>query len=173
MFRPLLILLFLCFASTLFAQETETDSVKYHSPRRATILSALLPGAGQVYNKKYWKLPIIYGGMGAAAYQLNEHVQELKIIRTALIAVQDDNPNTINTSIYPDSRLADRLDYRKRLRDQAYLVMAGVYAIQIIDAHVDAQLFHFDVSEDLSLDALPYVGGTAQPYVGLYLSLKL
>jgi len=180
MARTLLLLLFLSSCFSTFCQETveetnsaqSTDSVYLHSPRKATLLSVVLPGAGQVYNKKYWKLPIVYGGLGVAIYYLDDNLKRVKLYRRSLVALQDDDPLTINETRFTPTQLDDLLDLRKRWRDISYVAIAGIYVLQIIDAHVDAQLFHFDVSDDLSLIALPYVGGAVSPEAGVSLTFR-
>ena len=155
-----------------FGQADSTTTLKYHSPKKATLLSAALPGAGQIYNKKYWKLPIIYGGIGLSIYYLDRNLDLIKLYRGDLVALQDDDPNTNPQTNFSQSNLNNLLDQYKNLREWSYIAIGAIYALQILDANVDAHLFHFDVDEDLSLSVLPYMDMTAGPVKGIYLSLN-
>lgn len=151
------------------------DSVKIHSPKKATLLSTFLPGAGQVYNRKYWKLPIVYGGLGLSVYYLNRNLDEIKFYRKHIKAEIDDDPNTINTSGQSLGNLNNNLDFYKRLRDWSYIAIAGVYVLQIVDANVDAHLHSFDVSDDLSLKVAPTLllsQNTSAPGLSFSLTFK-
>jgi hypothetical protein len=123
------------------------DTLKQsHSPKKAAIMSAVLPGLGQAYNKKYWKIPITYNSVQYSLY------------RKAYLAKIDDDPSTIDE--YPfasENGLLQRLNQHRRTRD---ILIAGavlVYALNIIDASVDAHLFEFDVSDNLSLHFEPLI----------------
>jgi hypothetical protein len=165
------LLLSITLYSSAFAQELTSDTLS-HSPRRATLLSVALPGAGQVYNKKAWKVPIVYAGLGLSVYYLDRNLGLIKLYRGDLKALQDDDPNTIPETNFSSSNLNELLNTYKNLRDLSYVSIAAIYALQIIDANVDAHLFNFDVGEDLSMAVLPYSDFTAAPAVGLHLSLK-
>jgi hypothetical protein len=80
---------------------------RYHSPRKATIMSAVLPGLGQAYNKKYWKIPIVYAGIGVSVYYLQDNLAKVKDFKQSYRFATDDNPNTINTSGYSPSQLQE------------------------------------------------------------------
>jgi len=123
------------------SEEVLIDDVQPHSPKKATILSAVLPSAGQFYNKKYWKMPIVYIGLGISVF-------------------------------YLDRNLGDIANDFKRLRDLSYFAIAGVYILQIVDANVDAHLWSFDVSDDLSVTAMPSMILTDKALPGLSLSIK-
>jgi hypothetical protein len=145
---------------------------RFHSPRKATILSAVLPGAGQAYNRKYWKMPIVYAGMGTAAYFIYFNNQQFQLYKDALIADLDGDPNTVNTIGFTTSQLDQLQETYRRWRDLSWFALAGVYVLQIIDANVDAYLFYYDVSDDLSLRILPSAVMAARPNAGLTLTLK-
>jgi len=130
-----------------------------------------LPGAGQIYNKKYWKLPIVYGGLGLSIYYLDDNLANIRFFKRNLIAIQDDDPNTINETSFTSSQLSDIIDQYKNWRDLSYVAIGAVYALQILDANVDAHLFYFDVDEDISLNLIPYVDA-ANSNAGIYLALK-
>lgn len=152
---------------------TEDQIERFHSPRKATIMSAALPGLGQAYNKKYWKMPIVYAGIGVSAYFLQDNLTKIKDFKQSYRSATDDDPNTINTSGYSPSQLQELVVQHKKWRDYSYLAIGLVYILQIVDANVDAYLFRFDVSKDLSLQFQPSLNMTAQPTAGISLCLKL
>lgn len=142
---------------TVLISENDTLKVK-HSPKKAAIMSAALPGLGQIYNHKYWKLPIIYGGLGTLGYFISYNSGQYTFYKKVYLAKIDDDPNTIDKypQVSPDG-LLQLLNQHRRTRD---ILIAGailVYALNIIDASVDAHLFEFDVSDDLSLRFEPFV----------------
>lgn len=134
-----------------------------HSPRTATILAAVLPGAGQIYNRKYWKLPIVYGGLGALGYWAVSNGRQYQRYRKAYLYQVDDDPNTVN-DIFPNSSNNELKSLRDRYqRSLEYAVLGTVvfYALTITDAFVDAHLMSFDVSDDLSLRFTPRLAPAA------------
>ena len=145
----------------------------YYSPRKAAILSACLPGLGQAYNKKYWKMPIIYGVLGGIAYWGVTNHQQYKFYSRNLTAIYDEDEHTINTTFYSSSQLVTQRKYYKKYRDMAIMVGALAYFINIIDANVDAHLKTFDVSDDLSLQLNPYSTFDASNHLQTGLTLKL
>ena len=146
-------------------------------PKRAMWLAMVIPGAGQIYNGKYWKLPIIYGGFLGCAYAMRWNNQQYHDYWQAYLDIMDDDPNTqsYNQFLHLNNRINEntkpqwikifkrRKDYYRRYRDMSFFIMVGVYAISIIDAYVDASLAQFDISDDLSLKVEPTVIGGAQP----------
>jgi hypothetical protein len=150
----------------------------YSMPRRVTLMSAILPGLGQVYNKHYWKVPVIYAGIGGFSYMFIVNNREFKYYRENLRAIYDENPNTENITGYsPENVQLQKVAYRKR-RDMAGIGIGIFYLINIIDANVSAHLKTFDVSDDLSLHLDPSYnmyrtasGGYAS-CTGLSLTLK-
>ena len=145
----------------------------YPNPKKASLYSAIFPGAGQIYNKKYWKLPIIYGGMGVATYYLIDNLKNIDFFRTNLIYALDDDPSTEPDPRYATQALSNGLNQYKSWRDWSYVTLVAIYALNIIDAGVDANLAHFDVGEDLSLNVHPFMDFTVQRAAGLSLVLKL
>ncbi|QIL75591.1 DUF5683 domain-containing protein [Hymenobacter sp. HDW8] len=149
-------------------------------PAKAAMLSALVPGAGQIYNRKYWKLPIVYGVLGTALTVEFFYQSRFKEFREAKIARNDNDPLTIDTgplsSTIEDNATIDRgLIIYRRNRDKWIAFSAVAYAIGVVDALVDAHLRDFDVSDDLSLRWEPTMlyMPTAQPTAGVNLSLNL
>ena len=140
-------------------------------PKRALWLALVLPGAGQIYNRKYWKLPIIYGGFIGCIYALTWNNMMYKDYSQAYQDIMDDDPNTASynkflpLSVKIDSSneahykevFKNRKDKYRRWRDLSIFVMIGVYALSVIDAYVDAELSAFDISKDLSLKVGPTI----------------
>ena len=130
------------------------DSV--HSPKKAALLSALLPGTGQAYNRKYWKMPIVYVAGAAGAYFIIDNARSYKSFRQAYIYRMDEDPATIDD--YPQLSAQQLQVYRESYRrnmELSVIVSAAVYLLQILDATVDAHLFDFDVTNDLALKWRP------------------
>lgn len=129
----------------------------YHSPKKAALLSAILPGAGQVYNKKYWKLPIIYAGAAGLAYSFQfNHSRYIKYRDAYKFRIDNDASTTDDyIGVYSDDNLNTLQKYYHRYRDLTVIGFAALYALNIIDASVDAHLFTFDVSDDLSMKIQP------------------
>jgi hypothetical protein len=179
--------LFLVFIHTTSAQEKSTDSTEVklsdsltlaakHRSNKAAILSAVLPGAGQIYNKSYWKVPVIYGGIAALVYFINFNQKNYTTFRTAYIYRNDLDSSTVDDfSNYTNDDLLVRRDYYRRNRDLCYIIAGVVYVLNIVDAYVDAHLKDFDVSDDLSLSTHPYfnIDGNGSPVAGISLCLKI
>jgi hypothetical protein len=159
----------------------KTDSLKpsktyVHSPKRAALYSAILPGMGQVYNKKYWKVPIIAVGAGALIYGLNFNQSNFSMFKEELIKRQQ-NLGNLDPDLdrYTDANLNELQDFYRRNRDLTIVGMALLYALNIIDATVDAHLFDFNVSDDLSMHIRPkavYPAFSAVPAFGVGLNLR-
>ncbi len=144
------------------------------SPSKATWYAVVFPGGGQIYNRKYWKLPIIYGGFAGCAYALSWNGKMYKDYSQAYLDIMDDDPNTNShldllpnrVSNYSESQLADIIKRRKdtfrRYRDLSIFAIIGVYLISIIDAYVDAELSNFDITPDLSMRVEPVLFDSQQ-----------
>lgn len=133
------------------------DSNEVHSPKKATIMSAIIPGLGQVYNGKYWKVGVIYAAGGGLLYGLKFNTDSLKGYQSSLIAELDDDSTTENF-LYknmPVDKIRSERNYYRKKRDQMILGLGLLYALQIIDANVDAHLREFDVNEDLAIQPKP------------------
>ena len=141
-------------------------------PIRALWLGLVIPGAGQIYNRKYWKLPIFYGGFMGCIYALTWNNMMYKDYSQAYLDISDDDPGTAsyNKFLHLGKQIKTKADeerYQKifksrkdkyrRWRDLSFFVMLGVYAVSVIDAYVDAELSQFDISRDLSLKVEPTV----------------
>lgn len=153
------------------AQVTDTTSQpaikkeqpKYHSPKKAAIMSALLPGLGQAYNKKYWKIPVIYAGFAGLVYALNYNQTKYIRYRDAYKYRIDNDPTTIDNyvGIYRDGDLFTLQKAYNRYRDLSVMGTTLLYLLNIIDASVDAHMFTFDVGDDLSFHIQPTLIKTA------------
>ena len=143
-------------------------------PIRAMWLGLILPGGGQIYNKKYWKLPIIYGGFLGCAYALSWNNQMLRDYSQAYLDIMDDDPNTqsymkmlpLNYDISGrESQFKEifknKKNYYRKYRDMSIFAFAAVYVLAVIDGYVDAELSTFDISRDLSLRVSPAVIGNS------------
>ncbi len=140
-------------------------------PKRAMWLALVLPGAGQIYNRKYWKLPIVYGGFVGCIYAMQWNNQMFHDYSQAYIDIMDSDPNTqsYNQFLHLGNKITAeneerykslfkrRKDYYRRYRDMSFFCLIGVYALSVIDAYVDASLSQFDISKDLSMRVVPEV----------------
>ena len=149
-------------------------------PKKAYLAAAIFPGLGQIYNRQYWKLPIVYGGFMGCAYAItwnNRTYQDYKNAYYSIMIDSKADPNAehpeswsdywivfVPGSIDPATRLRDATfhsnlkrgkDYFRRFRDLSIIISAGLYLICMADAYVDAQMFDFDVSPDLSFQVTP------------------
>jgi hypothetical protein len=125
-----------------------------YNPRRALLYAAVLPGLGQVYNKKYWKLPLVYGGLGATGYALRFYQQGYSKYRGELFEILQTGAS-VSRSGFTETQLRTLIDRYRRERDFMVIVMGGVYILQMIDAHVDAHLKEFDLNPQLKLSIRP------------------
>ncbi len=141
------------------------------SAKRAMWLAIVIPGAGQIYNRKYWKLPIVYGGFLGCLYAIRWNNQMYQDYSQAYMDIMDNDPNTqsyneflhLGNTITPENteRYQDlfrrRKDYYRRYRDLSVFCLIAVYALSVIDAYVDASLSEFDISQDLSFKVEPAI----------------
>jgi hypothetical protein len=181
------VFLLLLFFEATSAQDNPKDSTEArlsdsltlaanHRANRAAILSAVIPGAGQVYNKSYWKVPVLYAGIGALIYFIDFNQKNYKTFRTAYIFRNDLDSSTVDGfSNYTNDDLLVRRDYYRRNRDLCYIIVGVVYVLNIVDAYVDAHLKDFDVGDDLTLSTHPYfnLDGSGSPVAGISLCLKI
>lgn len=135
------------------------DNTEVHSAKKASIFSAIIPGSGQVYNKKYWKVPVVYVSLGTALYIANWNKQEYLHYRKAFEYRTDSEESTLDpyVDIYTESNLITIKNYHRKNRDLAYIITVGIYLFNIIDASVDAHLFNFNVSDNISLRVQPKI----------------
>lgn len=158
--------------------------------KRAMWLALVIPGAGQIYNRKYWKLPIVYGGFLGCVYALTWNGQMYRDYSQAYLDIMDDDPNTksyvkmlpLNYNIAGrEERFKDifknKKDYYRKYRDMSIFAMIAVYALSVVDAYVDAELSTFDISTDLSLKIEPTIYNdknmlAGRPTVGIQCKLN-
>ncbi|WP_239684924.1 MULTISPECIES: DUF5683 domain-containing protein [Prevotellaceae] len=139
--------------------------------KRAMWLAIVIPGAGQIYNRKYWKLPIVYGGFIGCLYAIRWNNQMYKDYSQAYMDIMDNDPSTesynqflhLGNTITEENKeqyqnlFKKRKDFYRRYRDLSVFCLIGVYALSVIDAYVDASLSEFDISKDLSMKLEPTI----------------
>jgi len=182
-----LTLLFSLFSSNIQAQKEiikndtiAIDSSKLHSPKLATIMSACIPGLGQVYNKKYWKVPLVYAGFGVIGYSIKTNGDKYNKFHTAYVERMDNDTTTIDKIYlgYSNADIKIRNDYYRRNRDLSYIFGVIWYVLNILDATVDAHLFFFNIDDNLSLNVKPaslplYYKSTSSTIPGLTFSFNI
>ena len=157
------------------SKSTPKDSLSLlkHSPKRATLLSVCLPGAGQVYNKKYWKVPLVYAAAGAALYGAlwnNKYYQDFK--EQYAFRVANGFSEDPYYKQFQEPTLKSYRDYYHKNRDLSYILLGATYILQIVDAAVDAHFYDFKITEDLSMHVQPqlyWVSSTAQTHLSITL----
>lgn len=160
MMKRLLLILFLVSGLSYhgLAQQASTmnmaiDSVPLHSPTKATLMSLALPGLGQAYNKKYWKIPIVYAIIATPLYFALDQQSKFTDFKNAYVKRVDGDSTTVDTKYsirFPNEQdLLSRIDFHRGNRDLLFVLTGVAYALNIVDAAVDAHLFYFDVSDDL------------------------
>ncbi|KAA6328661.1 hypothetical protein EZS27_022469 [termite gut metagenome] len=140
------------------------------NPFKATWTAIVFPGGGQIYNRKYWKLPIVYGGFAACLYGLNWNNSMYTDYSKAYMDIMDNNPNTNSfldilprgfTGRYDETYMKELLKKRKdmyrRYRDMTIFALIGIYFVSVVDAYVDAELSDFDISPDLGFRIAPNI----------------
>ena len=183
--RKLFILFFILFSfQTLESQKIEKDSINTRkeklmndplTPSKAAFYSAVLPGLGQVYSRRGWMVPIIYGGLGASVYYYDYNKKEANKYRTAykrrLSGYFDDE----YMDIIPETeKLLEGMKFHRRYKDVSFIFLIGTYVLNIIDANVGAHLLQFNVSEDLSFE--PYINNSylnINESIGLSLKINI
>ena len=157
-------------ADSLHAQQKQAKERFIPDPKRAMWLAMVIPGGGQIYNRKYWKLPLIYGGFIGCVYAMTWNNTMYRDYSQAYIDIMDNDDNTksyenflpptydVNANM---DRLKDlfkrRKNYYRRYRDLSMFCMIGVYALSILDAYIDAEMSSFDISDDLTLKVKPAI----------------
>lgn len=209
--NPILFLFFLFLLQVVAAQETETEATPADSlgadlrqkgitieevrkmeninplaPSKAAFYSAVFPGLGQIYNRRYWKVPIVWAAIGTGVYAYIYNDTEYDRFRAAFKRrragfIDDEFYDINNSGIVPgepdlsDEALQDAQERFQRDRDLALVVTIALYALNIVDANVDAHLKQFNVDENLGLDIRPYLDYhpvTSDPNYGLALTVK-
>ena len=163
---------------TVVTEKAKKDS-NYRSPKRAVLLSAVLPGAGQIYNhapmkgkRNLWKVPILYAGIGTTSYFLFDNIKNYKSYRTEYIhRLNCDTCASINYPTFTVENLRTAIDQYKNWRDMSVVILAGIYVLQLVDASVSAHLFNHDISPNLTLRIAPTARISNTSYVGMSFTL--
>ena len=181
--------------------QTKSVVIRKGDPMKATMLSVVFPGGGQIYNRKYWKLPIVYAGFGALFYAINFNSDNHQKYYKAYMDFTDDIKETdsyiklisldpekykYDPVLYPDSynsQLADKVegllfsyvDSYKRYRDLSFILTGAWYILQILDANVDASLMNYNVNDNLELTLAPKMFNMPglYPFAGLNFGFTL
>ena len=177
-----ILLIFILSISFVFAQKLELDTLtRKHrlikdplTPSKSAFYSAIVPGLGQIYTGKYWKLPVIYGGLGASGYYYFYQTKQMKLFRDIYkrrIAGYTDDKYV--NRIFENDQLIQGMNFHKRYRDLAVLYFLGFYLLNILDANVGAHLMQFNVNNQLTLrpQIEPNLLNTNMNY-GLTLNIK-
>jgi hypothetical protein len=154
--------------------EMSSPEEEFHSPHRASMFAAVIPGLGQMYNKKYWKVPLLFAGIGGVVYGLTFNSERYTYYRNAYrdFVVQDPSNKSyleilVNSGISnPEAYLAGKEEWFlryldnskkrfKRYRELSYAGIFALYLVSVIDASIDAHFYYFDISDDLSLQVTP------------------
>ena len=147
---------------TVYESPVDTVKIKSYakrfSPRKAILYAAILPGLGQIYNKKYWKLPLVYGGFYAIGYYINNYnnlYTEYKgyLYENIEAGLGEDGQNA--TIGFTTGQLRIQVDKIRRERDLMIILLGGMYLLQMVDAHVDAHLKEFDLNPNLQVSIEP------------------
>jgi len=164
-------------ADTTFVELPDSVREKEHSPTKATIMSALLPGLGQAYNKKYWKIPVVYAGFGVMGYFISFNGGEYSRFKHAYIESANGNKTGKYSDLvnrYTADELQSAREYYRRNLEISCLLTAVWYALNILDATVDAHLYTFNISDRLTMKVEPDLqipGYTWKPAAGVKMSL--
>ena len=161
----------------ILSDTLKIELIKPHNPNKAALFSAIVPGLGQAYNKKYWKMPIIYTAIGTSLYFGVSNSRNFNKYKTAYINRLDDDPETIDQfeGLLSDAGLESDIDFYQRNRDLAFIVTGLFYIFNIVDAAVDAHLFYFPKNDNLSFNLEPSLQLTHNNQIskGLKLVIKL
>ncbi|MFZ5555014.1 MAG: DUF5683 domain-containing protein [Bacteroidota bacterium] len=176
MFRFLFLLFILFFVNEIHAQDSVSvkKDTNFHSPKKAALFSTVLPGLGQGYNKKYWKIPVVYAALGVSTYFVIDNSKNYHRYRNEYLFRLDNPGMTSDTEleVYDDGQLRTIIDQYQRWRDISWITLGAFYVLNIVDATVDAYLWRFDVSDNLSFHLRPALTGTTSLHPGFRLSIK-
>lgn len=201
--KKIFYLLFILSSSNCFSQNDSTSNKKIiiantkksfhlipkeHPPKFAGILSAIVPGAGQAYNKKYWKVPIVYTSAATAGYFIYRNYTIYKNFKNAYILAADTNQlnnilsftiwnpikkETFYPELYDQSKKADIQDIFRTYLDYSIVAGVAIYGLNIIDAVVDAHLYNFNINDDLSMNVYPALFNTTNNKTASGFTLQL
>jgi len=145
-----------------------------HSPAKAAYYSFILPGMGQAYNKKYWKIPLVYGALGASTYVTIDNRNKHRLYREEIERRTANLPAKFRPNL-DEGRLQENLEYWRKWRDFGYVATGAVYFLNIVDATVDAHLYEYDVDDDLGFRPSPVIGQSAEglPYYAVKITFGI
>lgn len=154
-----------CSAQTVSDSSAVQNSVKEHNPTKALVLSAVLPGAGQVYNRQAWKIPIIYAAIGGVAYYTYFNYTQMKLYKDEYLyrVSHDDAALDADLAGKPTSNVYSLYQAYDKTFQLSVIISVAVYGINILDAYVFGHLFDFQINDDLSLNVAPMLKPTMQP----------
>lgn len=177
--------------TTLTTETSDLSNIQHqvnhkHSPKKATLFSMAIPGLGQAYNKKYWKIPIIYAGFAGVGYMIHDNTKEYNLFREAYIYELNKTEDPLTGPQKPENnpyvdRYTDKeslrqgRNYYRRQMEYYYILGAFWYIINVLDATVDAHFFDYNITNDLSLHLEPAIGMPMPgktPYSGVALTLR-
>ena len=151
--------------------KTNAQDSNVKIPKRAGLYSAIVPGLGQIYSGKSWKVPIIYGGLITSAYFTRDNHNLYELYKTTYLNRLEGNRSD-DFTYYSDNNLLTLKDYYRRNREISVLLFTLTYILNIVDASVSAHLFNYDISEDLSLYIQPsYIIRDNAHALSLYINL--
>ena len=156
-------IVFIAFNLSIYAQD-------YKNPKKAAIYSLVVPGLGQAYTKKYWKIPLIYVGLATSYYYIDESYEMYSDYKNSYIERLSGNYSDRHP--YSNSQLVELTEYYRRNTELSVLCFALTYIINIVDASVSAHLFDYNISEDLTMSIVP-IKNNKQNIAGINLCLKL
>lgn len=180
LFLVSLLIFLVMLTENIYAQNLKDSiKIKTHSPHKATMYSLVLPGLGQVYNRQYWKVPVLYAGIATIVYFVSFNSDRYHTYRDEYVARLNNDTLGLNKKfeLYSDNTVLLLKNYYQRNLEFTYIMAGVVYLLNLIDASVYAHLFSFDVGNDLSLKIEPMINNNAfsfgsQPTAGLKLSFK-
>ena len=150
MIKKLLLLIAILFTINNFSQEKDLsfDELDPLSPSKAAFFSAVFPGAGQAYNKKYWKIPLVYAAIGTSIYSYDFNKKKYWNYRNAYKSRKAGYSNDeFQNLILDDNRLLDGADFHRKNKDLSMVFIVGFYILNILDANIDAHLKQYNVNE--------------------------
>ena len=158
----------LIISASLWGQSASTaaqDSLENQRIAKTTRIAALIPGGGQITNRKYWKVPLVWGGVAWCISSIDYNLKQLNEARTDLIELEESDPTTIGYAQALSIARTEEAFYRRN-RDLSWFALIGVHALSVLDAHVDANLMSFDVSENLAVAFRPIPIANSPAVVG-------
>ena len=158
---------------TLLSERIKEEKKPWSNPQKATIFALALPGSGQIFNKRYLKAGIVYGGFVGLSYMFDFNRDSLSKYQAVYAAKIDGDSNTVD--LFPnisEASVRSNRDFHRKYRDLSLIGFVVLYALQAIDANVDAHLKEFNLNEDLSLKLIPRIYAN-RPGLGMYNGFSL